>query len=109
MNARYALLTLLLSVALYTSAMACGGGGGCSDNAGYDACGDSSGCGTYDGCGNYAGGNDCCDTGDRNCQYGSTGYQHAACDCDCDDGGWRYNDCISRGRYCEAFGNIGER
>lgn len=27
--------------------------------------------------------------------------------CACADNGWKYNDCISKRKYCEAFGNIG--
>lgn|GEM_PF-4706681 len=34
---------------------------------------------------------------------------HRGCDCDCTDNGWRYNDCIDKCTFCEAFGNIGAR
>ena len=27
--------------------------------------------------------------------------------CDCADTGWRWNKCISKSEYCEAFGNVG--
>ena len=27
--------------------------------------------------------------------------------CDCTDPGWRWNTCMSKSKYCEAFGNVG--
>lgn len=29
--------------------------------------------------------------------------------CQCTDGGWYYNGCISHCKYCMAFGNVGGR
>jgi hypothetical protein len=64
------------------------------------ACGDSGCGGSYSGCNTY-------DTSDWNSQYGYG--CEKSCDCVCTDDGWRYNDCLSRGAYCYAFGNIGAR
>lgn len=37
------------------------------------------------------------------------GYYNSCPDCQCTDRGYRYNYCISKSEYCEAFGNIGAR
>lgn len=53
--------------------------------------------------------------GSSSCYVGcSTPCPKSPCDkymttCQCTDDGWRYNDCISRCKYCLAFGNVGAR
>ena len=49
------------------------------------ACGDSGGCGGQD--------EDYCSEPESPCA--------------CTDPGWRYNNCMSKGEYCQVFGNDG--
>ena len=69
------------------------------------SCGDS-GCGQTDECGNTVSSGSGCGYEDWD-RFADS--RPVPCDCDCSDKGWRYNDCISKSRYCEAFGNIGAR
>ena len=96
MKVRVAFMLIFASFLISGASFACGGGG-CSSGCGQSSGG---GCGTQVSCNN-------CDSGDWNNQYAYESQR--GCDCDCADKGWRYNDCISKCEYCEAFGNIGGR
>jgi hypothetical protein len=44
---------------------------------------------------------------------GCGGYPPKYCEqptnpCDCADNGWKWNTCMSKSKYCEAYGNIGK-
>lgn len=96
MKARLALFFLCLSLGVTSIAYACGGdssNGGCASCGQYDSCGDYVNC-------------DRCGTADWSNQYAYESQR--SCECDCVDPGWRYNYCISKCTYCEAFGNIGQ-
>lgn len=47
----------------------------------------------------------CCQTVAKTC-----GQECEVCsECQCTDYGYRYNTCMTKERYCEAFGNVGGR
>lgn len=37
----------------------------------------------------------------------SSGYSCPDYSCECTDYGYRWNDCMTKDEYCEAFGNVG--
>jgi hypothetical protein len=38
---------------------------------------------------------------------GNNYYSCSDCSCDCTDYGYRWNNCMTKEEYCEAFGNVG--
>lgn len=59
----------------------------------------------YAGC---CGGDSGCSSDDWCDQYGYQRVRSNDCECAADPG-WRWNDCMSKCEYCEAFGNAGAR